>query len=201
VSNGTCKGYPKPTYQSGALGNPADGVRDIPDVALFASNGWWNHYYLVCDSAPVSYTGGGVCESNPANWAGYGGTSVSTPIMAGIQALINQKKGGSQGNPNPRYYALAAAEYGSGGNASCNSSLGNAVGASCVFYDVTSGDMDVPCKADGRTGTFNCYLPSGTNGVLSTSNSAYQPAFKTGTGWDYATGLGSVNVWNLLNAY
>ena len=41
----------------------------------------------------------------PVNWPGYGGTSVSSPIMASIQALVVQHKGSLQGNPNPRYYA------------------------------------------------------------------------------------------------
>ncbi len=71
--------------------------------------------------------------------------------MAGIQALINQKAGEPQGNPNPIYYSLAASQYGNSGDSSCNSSLGNAVGSSCIFYDVTLGDMDVPC-----TGSYNC---------------------------------------------
>lgn len=30
------------------LGNPNDGVRDLPDVSLFAANGVWSHYYIVC---------------------------------------------------------------------------------------------------------------------------------------------------------
>lgn len=33
-------------------------------------------------------------------WAGFGGTSVSSPIMAGIQALVDQKTKGRWGNPN-----------------------------------------------------------------------------------------------------
>src|SRR5277367_4661069 len=40
VVSGTCAGYTKPSYQSGLFGNPSDGVRDIPDVSLFASNGF-----------------------------------------------------------------------------------------------------------------------------------------------------------------
>ena len=48
--------------------------------------------------------------------------------MAAIQALVVQHKGSLQGNPNPRYYALAAAEYGPSGSATCNSALGNGVG-------------------------------------------------------------------------
>jgi hypothetical protein len=37
VVGGTCRGYPKPSFQYGIYGNPNDGVRDIPDVSLFAS--------------------------------------------------------------------------------------------------------------------------------------------------------------------
>jgi hypothetical protein len=91
------------------------------------------------------------------------------------------------------YYQLAANEYGSSGSSSCNSSQVNVVANSCVFYDVTQGDMDVNC-----TGTHNCYRPSGTNGVLSNSNSAYSGAFGTTIGWDFATGIGTLNAYNLV---
>jgi hypothetical protein len=113
--------------------------------------------------------------------------------MAGIQALINQKAGGPQGNPAPIYYQLAAAQYGASGNASCNSSNGAGVGASCIFYDVTDGDMDVDCTGP------NCYLGGGAAGVLSTSNNSFSPAYGTSLGWDFATGIGTINAANLVN--
>ncbi len=191
VVSGTCAGWPKPSWQS-VLGNPSDGVRDLPDVSLFAANGIWDHYYIFCYSDVEN--GGTACTGAPDTWSGAGGTSFSSPIMAGIQALVNQKVGGSQGNPNPLYYSLAATEYGGSGSTSCNSTLGNGVGSSCIFYDVTQGDMDVNC-----TGTHNCYLPSGTYGVLSTSDGAYDPAYGTQIGWDFATGIGTVNATNLVN--
>ena len=193
VVSGSCKGWAKPSWQS-VLGNPSDGVRDLPDVSLFAANGVWGHYYIFCWSDTSE--GGTPCTGAPSGWSGAGGTSFSSPIWAGIQALINQKKGAKQGNPNSRYYTLASSEYGTGGSSSCNSSNGNSVGSSCTFYDVTLGDMDVPC-----TGTHSCYKPSGTYGVLSTSNSSYQKAYGTGTGWDFATGIGTVNVNNLVNNF
>ena len=28
------------------------GVRDLPDVSLFAANGLWGHYYVFCYSDP-----------------------------------------------------------------------------------------------------------------------------------------------------
>lgn len=194
VVSGTCKGTAKPSWQS-VLGNPADGVRDIPDVSLFAANGVWGHYYVYCYT---NTAGGGVaCTGAPSGWAGAGGTSFASPIMAGIQALVNEHNNltTGAGNPNPVYYSLAGTEYGSSGSATCNSSNGNTVGSACIFYDVTQGDMDVNC-----TGTHSCYRPSGTYGVLSTSNSAYAPAYGTGTGWDFATGIGSLNAYNLVYA-
>ena len=190
VVGGSCAGWPKPAWQT-VLGNPHDGVRDTPDVSLFAADGLWSHYYVFCWSD--TRNGGAACGSDPSAWNGAGGTSFASPIMAGIQALINQKAGGPQGNPAPMYYQLAAAEYGSSGNSSCNSNLGNAVSGACIFYDVTLGDMDVDCVGP------NCYLADGAVGVLSTSNTSFAPAYGTTIGWDFATGIGSVNAANLVN--
>jgi subtilase family serine protease len=190
VVSGSCKGWAKPSWQS-VLGNPSDGVRDLPDVSLFAANGVWSHYYIFCWSNIGA--GGSLCSGSPSGWSGAGGTSFGTPILAAIQALVNQSTGAKQGNPNPVYYKLAAAEYGSSGNSSCNSSNGNAVGSSCIFYDVTKGDMDVNC-----TGSNNCYTAASFSGVLSTSNSSFQPAFGTKVGWDFATGIGTINAANLV---
>jgi subtilase family serine protease len=192
IVGGTCKGYAKPSWQV-LVGNPADGVRDIPDVSLFAANGAWGHYYVYCDS---DTNDGESCSGAPNNWSGAGGTSFASPILAGMQALVNQKQGARQGNPNPVYYQLAASEYGTSGSSSCNSSKGKAVSTSCIFYDTTQGDMDVNC-----TGSSNCYKPGGDYGVLSTSDSAYKKAYGTKTGWDFATGIGSVNAANLVNGW
>jgi uncharacterized repeat protein (TIGR01451 family) len=190
VVGGSCQGYAKPSWQS-LFGSAADGVRDLPDVSLFAANGVWGHYYVFCDSDTAD--GGAACTGAPSGWSGAGGTSFASPIWAGIQALVNQNTGSRQGNPNYVLYALANTEYGASGSSGCNSSNGNAVSASCVFYDVTVGDMDVDCQ-----GSNSCYLPSGTYGVLSTSNTAYSKAYGTNAGWDFATGIGSVNALNLV---
>lgn len=191
IVGGSCAGYAKPTWQSVA-GNPNDSVRDLPDLSLFAANGLWSHYYIFCYSDVAN--GGTACTGAPSGWTGAGGTSFGSPIMAGVQALINQKTGSRQGNPNPILYSLAATEYGPGGNASCNSTLGNAASPSCIFYDVTQGDMAVGC-----TTAQNCFDSADGTGVLSTSNSAYQPAFAATTGWDFATGIGTLNVANLVS--
>ena len=194
VVSGTCKGYAKPTWQTGIVGNTADGVRDIPDVALFAANGVWGHYYVFCDSDVNDQ--GAACTGAPSGWSGAGGTSFASPIMASIQALVNEKTGSKQGNVAPTLYALAKTEYGASGSTICNSSATGGAASTCLFYDTTLGDMDVNC-----TGTHNCYLDAGKNGVLSTSTTSYAKAYGTGVGWDFATGIGSVNATNLVNGW
>jgi subtilase family serine protease len=197
VVGGSCKGYAKPSWQSGLT--PADGVRDIPDVSLFAADGVWGHYYVFCWSNKRA--GGAACTGAPSGWAGGGGTSFSSPILAGIQALVNQHVGSRQGNPNAVYYQLAATR-------SCNSSSASPTANSCVFYNVTQGDNDVNCG-----GTVDCYGAatsssgsghhgsggsSSSNGALSTSSTSYLPAYRSSAGWNFATGIGSINAYNLV---
>lgn len=207
IVSGTCAGYPKPSWQQ-VFGNPCglncgtstnDNVRDIPDVSLFASSGtWWSHEYIFCFSDTAN--GGAACGADPSGWVGAGGTSFASPIMAGVQALINQKTGSRQGNPNPTFYSLANTEYGTGGNPACNASLGNTVASTCIFRDITQGDMDVVCVS-GTLGTFNCYDTADVDGILSTSNTVFQPAYAATPGWDFATGIGSINVAGLVNSW
>lgn len=188
---GGCAGYPKPSWQNGIVGNPGDGVRDIPDVSIFAGGEEWGHKLVYCNEYLNA-----ICTNGPGSWA----TSFSAPIFAGIQALIDQRVGEHIGNPNPTYYALAKAEYGQNGSSSCLS-VNAAGGNHCVFYDVSSlssGDSTtvVPCK-----GNINCYLDGAKYGVLSSNDSNYAPAYTSNPGWDFTTGIGSPNVTNLVNAW
>jgi subtilase family serine protease len=192
IVGGGCAGYPKPSWQKGLHGNPADGVRDVPDVSMFAADGVWSHYYLLCFTD--SKNGGGPCGDDPTSWVpGGGGTSYATPILAGIQALVNQKMGARQGNPNIVYYTLAAREYGTAGNAGCNANLGTSVAGSCVFNDVTLNQNAQPCMPP-----FDCFDPSGSLGVLSVSRNADATAYAAHSGWDFTTGIGTVNAENLV---
>jgi subtilase family serine protease len=193
VTTGTCAGYAKPSWQSGIFGNPTDGVRDIPDVSLFASNGIWGHYAVVCFSDTTN--GGKACSGAPSTWSGFGGTSVATPMMAGIQSLVNQHWGTAWtggafgGNPAPTYYSIANAEFGGSGNSNCysiNQPAGRrGLGTACTFYDVTQGDIDVNCRTNGSI-TSNCYHPTGTNGVLSTGQVTSVVASPGGSGYTAA---------------
>lgn len=187
VVSGTCQGYAKPSWQAGVAGIAQDGVRDIPDVSMFASDGAaWGRYSVICftdpDNGGLPCTGRG--SSTPDEWAGVGGTSLSTPVMAGVQALINQSTGSAQGNPNPVYYSMA-------------------VRVPTAFHSVTQGDITVNCN-----GPRNCFGEVGNvdygrlgrifattyGGALSTSTSTFAPAYGSGASWNFATGLGSVDV-------
>jgi|HubBroStandDraft_5_1064220.scaffolds.fasta_scaffold00048_12 subtilase family serine protease len=179
-------GYAKPSWQTG-VGVPADSVRDIPDVSLFASNGFLGSFYIICE-ADLSPTG--MCDLNPPfeDFAGFGGTSVSSPAFAGILALVNQKTHTRQGNANFVLYKLAAEQNPANCNVNGNAILTTAPAASCIFNDITADTNAVPCAA----GSPNC----GTEGTLPIG---VLSGYNSGVGYDLTTGLGSVNATNLVN--
>ena len=200
VTNPGCQGYAKPSYQSGTslagglavYGSNTDGVRDIPDVSMFAANGVWGHYEVVCWSDPAETAGGATpCTAgNPSMWAGFGGTSVAAPTMAAVQALINQQTNTTWGNPNPVYYQIAQNEYGTAGGSfagtSCNSSGAGGPAIGCAFNDVTQGDIDLACEYNSTTERAHCYLPTGTHGVDSTDVITAGTVINGGTGYTSA---------------
>jgi hypothetical protein len=177
-------GYTKPAWQA-APGVPTDGKRDLPDVSLFASNGFVDSFYMMCESDLFLPPASGHLTCSTSTFAGVGGTSVSSPAFAGLLALVNQKNGSRQGNPNYVLYGLAAKQSAS----SCNSSAGPA--SSCVFNDVTSGTIAMPCA----TGSLNCTTTNAADkiGILS--------GYQARAGYDLATGLGSVNANNLVSSW
>jgi hypothetical protein len=129
-------GVPKPAWQSGP-GVPADGVRDLPDISLFAANGSNNSFHAICaepgdciDADP---------ESGTLYYTGIGGTSAAAPAFAGIMSLVNQKYG-AQGQANTILYPLAAQ-------------------MPSVFHDVTVGSNNVPCNQSGP----NCTKDANAN--------------------------------------
>jgi subtilase family serine protease len=182
-SSSSCKGgYPKPSWQTGT-GVPADGVRDTPDVSLFSSAGFFGAFYVVCQQS----NGGNGQPCSLSNFAGYGGTSVSAPALAGILSLVNQKTGSRQGNANYVLYNLAGQQSKAG--TACNSAAAPAAG--CVFNDLTTDTIAMPCVK----GTPNCTVTNSGDryGVLS--------GYASTPGYDLATGLGSVNAANLVNSW
>jgi hypothetical protein len=205
-SGGSSVLWSKPSWQAGIYGAPVSATRMLPDISLFAANGLYGHALVFCMSDPNA--GGTTCDySNPDNvlFNSAGGTSFAAPAMAGVQALINQAAGQSHGIITPALYDIATKEYGTidspnvGSLQACNSSHGAAIGSTCVFNDVTQGNIDLPCYA----GTADCYsgAPSNLFGVVSDGGHvSLAPAWLTNGGYDRATGLGTINATNLVDA-
>jgi subtilase family serine protease len=179
----TCTaGYPKPTWQKGA-GVPADKVRDLPDLSLFASSGANASFFPICatDGDCQLVSGSGTVQIT-----GVGGTSASTPSFAGIMAMVNQKYG-AQGQADFVLYPLATQ-------------------FPAAFHDVTVGSISVPCNITTTSVTGNpavdCIAVSSppmitdptfgeaTEGQI---GSGTTPQYNAGAGYDLASGLGSVD--------
>jgi hypothetical protein len=205
-SGGPSTIYSKPSWQSGA-GVPSDGKRDLPDVSLFASNGFTGSLYLICNTDQFqSFTGKCDLTSFGATIQGVGGTSASAPAFAGIMALVNQKQATGailaprQGIANYVLYALAKKA-----GTSCPS--GTAEASTCIFNDIMAGNSNLPTGLPGvgtnsvpcQGGTPNCSVSTASsNGVLVSPASPTTEAWTVATGYDMATGLGSVNAQNLV---
>jgi len=117
--------------------------------------------------------GGGDCASNYISI--FAGTSAAAPSMAGVAAILNQKMGGAQGNLNPLLYRLATSNPE-------------------AFHDATP----------TTSGIYSCSLstPSMCNNSTpsSTSTVGGLAGYALTTGYDQATGLGSLDVANFLTA-
>jgi subtilase family serine protease len=157
-SGGVSSVYATPAWQTGAgvftvdPGTTSGHHRYLPDVSLTAAG----HDGYIIEQEGGLYL--------------VGGTSASSPSFAGIMAIINQRTGTRNGNPNSRLYPLAAQ-------------------VPTAFHDVTSGSNAVPC-AGGSAGC-SAKAPS--------TNIGYMTGYSAGAGYDLATGLGSVNVYNLAS--
>lgn len=177
VTIGACtSGYTKPSWQRGT-GVPADSVRDIPDVSLMAGNGNTPATWLVCTDdtftqSGTTYTENCVDVSGSFAFAGFGGTSTAAPSFAGILALVQQKTGARLGQAAKDIYDIY-----------------NSTHASAVFHDTTVGNISVPCTS----GSPNC--------AKNTAGNYYETGYNATTGYDFATGLGSVDAAQLINFY
>ena len=159
-SGGVSTVYSKPGWQTGS-GVPSDGQRDLPDVSLFAANGANLSGYVICAN-PGDCT---LDSTGQIPVSVVGGTSASSPAMAGIMAMVNQKYG-RQGQANFVLYPLAQQ-------------------VPTAFHDITLGGNNVPCVP----GSPDCVLgTSGTDkGVYTLSG------YPATAGYDLASGLGSVD--------
>ncbi|MBE1162274.1 S53 family peptidase [Dyella acidiphila] len=141
----------KPSWQRIVHGAAKDQSRDLPDVSLFAGSFGGYTWAVLC-------TGAAPCAPGfPTAVTLEGGTSLSAPMFAGIQALMDQALlqagafSANQGNVAPTLYQLAATEYGGPTGSApatlsrCNASNGSKNTGSCVFYNITDGGNSSNC--------------------------------------------------------
>lgn len=172
-SGGVSTVYSKPSFQTSLT--PADNARDIPDISLFAADGFHSAFWALCsDNVSEGSTTTSVdCQNTNGTFTnstligGAGGTSAAAPAFAGMLALISQSQGGARlGQADYILYQLAKT-------------------SASAFHDVATGNNSVPCTS----GSPNC----GSNFFLS--------GYNAGAGYDLASGLGSVDVSALVNAW
>ncbi len=162
-------GYAKPRWQTGS-GVPSDGVRDLPDVSLFAANGTNMSAYPVCalpgDCVPGS--------SGNEQITLVGGTSVSAPAMAAIMALVDQKYG-RQGQADFTLYPLAQQ-------------------IPSAFRDVTVGSNNMTCM----DGTPYCWPDTNGDGLFSLQKYAATAGYDLASGLGSVDAAVLVNNWNSI---
>lgn len=164
--------FGKPSWQTGP-GVPADGHRDIPDVAFPSSVAEFP--YIVCTVAATCQNNTTFGSSDPKtpNGGAIGGTSAAAPNFAAMLAIVEHAVGNTAGlgNINPQLYTFAAA-----------------LNAGSVFHDIVDGNNVVNC----RGGTLGC------SSTVSTTTGTM--GYTAGTGYDQVTGLGSINAFGLAAA-
>jgi len=169
--------FSKPSWQTGVTGIPADGARDIPDVVLSASG--HDGYVLCLEGSCVPDSSG------EFSLFLIGGTSASAPSFAGIMAQVDEQmatlnptNGPRQGVAGYVLYRLAATENAT--LAQCNGSSATLPVSNCIFHDVTIGNNAVPGEINYGSLTAD---------------------YQAGVGYDLASGLGSVNINNLVTQW
>jgi hypothetical protein len=197
-TGGVCSvngGFAQPTWQQGLALPPGTPFtpRFSPDVSLLASVYWPG--FIICtpvdeiqhNGNTASICASGIASSLNTYGVSVGGTSISSPIFAGIVTLLNQYLGTSSlglGNINPTLYSLAAAP------------------ANGAFHPVEVGSIGAFCPPGtpiGQLPALQCppAVPPATDGFLGFDASNFDPT----TGYNLATGLGSVDANNLAIAW
>jgi len=119
--------------------------------------------------------------TSPFNdFQGFGGTSVATPAMAGVMALVVQQTGENQGNPNPVQYTLEA---------------------QANIYHAITGTNAMPCTP----ATPDCTDASGSDTfgltTVQTGPLTGSLGYNASSDYNLATGLGSLNVANFVTGF
>lgn len=171
VSGTILFGYAKPSWQTGT-GVPNDGVRDIPDISLFAAAGTNLSAYPICASP-----GDCVADASGSEQITLvGGTSASVQAMAGIMALIDEKYG-RQGQADFTLYPLAQQ-------------------VPTAFHDITLGSNNMTCL-QGSPGP-GCSADTNGDGFYSLQRYSATPGYDLASGLGSIGANVLVTNWNSI---
>jgi subtilase family serine protease len=180
---------PRPSWQSSVTGIPSGSFRLVPDIALDASPNNAGYLYCSSDTTDTGITGSctdGFRDANDQYLTVAGGTSFGAPIFAGMVAIINQAKGYNtgQGPVSPELYTLAS----------------NSTTYAAAFNDITNGNNECLAGANYPAAVLASTATSTTYEYL-TCIAPSTSEYPATTGYDEASGLGSVNLYQLLTAW
>ena len=186
--SGKISGYAKPAFQTSLT--QADSVRDVPDVSFFSGSfmgdeGYsqnFNAAWSICSDNTVngdssSYTD---CLVNPGT-AGCGGTcsidgTVTTTTPVGGTSTAAPSMAGT--------LALVIQSQGGQRLGQADYAIYNiAANHPSDFHDIAQGNNSVLCTA----------------GATSCGSNDFMTGYNAGTGYDLATGIGSIDVAKLVN--
>jgi hypothetical protein len=168
-------GYAKPSWQSPPL-TPNDHARDLPDVSLFAANGLYYAAWGICTDQDQLDNGQSIHDCTP----GSDGLPADEFYISGV--------GGTSASA-PAFAGILALVRQSTGERQGQADyvLYNlARTAPGSFHDVVTGNNSVPCQA----GTPDC--------AKNAAGAYYLTGYDAGTGFDLATGLGSLDASALI---
>jgi len=161
--------FAQPWYQNGVVTNNPTGGRAVPDIAL--------------DADPTTGFRMGETQTFP-DGVRYGelregGTSLASPLMAGVQADVQQGAGQRLGFANPLIYGLKAQSNGASS-----------------FYDPKATQPDA---GNVRSDFVNGYNADGGY-VYSVRTFDQDSSLATDKAWDDVTGVGTVTARYIANA-
>ena len=207
-------GWPKPSWQTAAasLGVPADGVRDLPDVSFFAGDGTLDSASLICVS-----NDGATCTNISQTGSARDRRSRRDRRNLGCHAGNGRCNGPHQPESRraagqPQRGALHARRQ-----ADLRELHGRrrSTSSGCYFNDINQGTNSMPCAPTDRvveggatydfsTGqweeTPQMYAVASPNCTVINSGDTVGTisGYSAVAGYDQATGLGSLNIANIV---
>jgi subtilase family serine protease len=165
--------FPKPSWQTGVPGIPSDGVRDVPDISLDSAAG--NDPLLLCSTDTAAWHQGQVNSCDK----GFRDSATGDLTYDGGTSFATPIFAGMLALINQKENSTGQGVL----NPQLYSLASNPTTYSSAFHDITTGSNE--CLSSDTVK----FCPNGPTGYSAT------------TGYDLTTGLGSIDLYNLITAW